>query len=403
MTQAKWKHVTGLSTSVIVLLGTAEVVMMISPFAGFFYSAFRPALNFIAEHRATAWLDGFFLNHALITTSPILEGQRLVGKYIFAIGMWGFLVGFLQIYGAKVLRRPGVMRWGLYWFVRHPQYLCLIVAGWGLLTIWPRFLLLGLYVTMIFLYVLLARLEESRLEEKYPEDYQAFRKWKGGLLPGSPGEKLYSLTFGRISSRPLGFILCYLFCLSVAFGAAFGVRGYLKASTSWSVLPEQKTVALSVWPRPVFDIKSIMSRVLAVPEVQLRMDADGGPHFVAHILPDDYGMVGMYAVMPGKDSKRTFGEELQRMWRLAGHFLIPRPPGPTGFALMGRPIDSLKVVISNCRKAYNPFMTLEECLDPGVKLQPVIIVKLHATGEDEPTWQVPLRRNRWGDIAMPIF
>ncbi len=51
MTQAKWKHVTGLSTSVIVLLGTAEVVMMISPFAGFFYSAFRPALNFIAEQR----------------------------------------------------------------------------------------------------------------------------------------------------------------------------------------------------------------------------------------------------------------------------------------------------------------------------------------------------------------
>ncbi len=36
--------------------------------------------------------------------------------------------------------------------VRHAQCLCLGIAGGGLLTIWPRFLLLGIWVSMLFLY-----------------------------------------------------------------------------------------------------------------------------------------------------------------------------------------------------------------------------------------------------------
>lgn len=120
-------------------VATAEVLIMISPFADLFFASLRyePLLGVLSQSRLTFWLDGFFLNHAVVTASPVLEAQRRVGRYLFALGIWGFVLCAVQVYGNKLLRR-GIARWFLYRVVRHPQYLCLAVAGWGLLTIWPR-------------------------------------------------------------------------------------------------------------------------------------------------------------------------------------------------------------------------------------------------------------------------
>src|SRR5438093_370245 len=41
----------------------------------------------------------------------------------------------------------------------------------GLLTGWPRFLPLGIWVTVLFLYARLARFEEHRLAERFGDDY----------------------------------------------------------------------------------------------------------------------------------------------------------------------------------------------------------------------------------------
>lgn len=90
-----------------------------------------------------------------------------------ALGLAGFAVSAAQVYGNKLLGR-GVARGLLYRFVRHPQYLALGVAGWGLLTLWPRFLLLGLWVTMLFLYAGLARHEERRMAERFGDAYRRF-------------------------------------------------------------------------------------------------------------------------------------------------------------------------------------------------------------------------------------
>jgi hypothetical protein len=56
-------------------LGACEVLIMISPFAGFFYASlrFEPLLGFLSQGPLTAWLDGFFLNHSVVTTSRLLE------------------------------------------------------------------------------------------------------------------------------------------------------------------------------------------------------------------------------------------------------------------------------------------------------------------------------------------
>ena len=401
MKSGKWKHGVGLSAAVLALVGIAEAAIMISPFAAYFYTGVRPALNFLSRHPGTAWLDGFFLNHALITTSPLLEGQRLVGKYLFAIGVWGFLCGFLQVYLFKVIRRPGVARVGLYWVVRHPQYLCLILAGWGLLTIWPRFVLLVLFVSMVFVYVLLARFEEARMEERFPEIYRAFRQRRGGFLPWSPGEKIYALTFGRIRNRPLGFLLCYLFCLFGALGGAFLARAHVVASTSWVILPEERTIALSVWPRHEDEIESIMERVFEDKRIRARMEEDGGPNFIAHILPYSYGMIGMYVDLGGKRPVLAFKEKLERVKRIAKFFLLPRA---SNARIMGHPVDKVLVVISRCSKVYRPDMPLEECFDPGVKLRPVVLARTHAEWPPDVSLMLPpVPRHAYGDFPMPIF
>jgi hypothetical protein len=37
-----------------------EVMIMISPFAFFFYSVFAPVFNFLGQHAATKWTTRFF-------------------------------------------------------------------------------------------------------------------------------------------------------------------------------------------------------------------------------------------------------------------------------------------------------------------------------------------------------
>ena len=47
------------------LLIGLEIVIMISPFAGYFYAGYGPLLDFLYGIKTTAWLTWFFLPHAV--------------------------------------------------------------------------------------------------------------------------------------------------------------------------------------------------------------------------------------------------------------------------------------------------------------------------------------------------
>jgi len=198
-----------LGALVVLGIAAAEVLIMISPFAGFFYASlrFEPLLGSLSKSPATAWLDGFFLNHAVVTTSRLLEWHRKAGVVLIVLGGAGFLLSAVQVYANK-LRKRGVATGLLYRLVRHPQYLCLGVAGWGLLTLWPRFLLLGTWVTMLFLYAGLARVEERQMAGRFGADYRGFAEARGAFLPGSPVRRLFEATLGRLRPRGLRVLPC---------------------------------------------------------------------------------------------------------------------------------------------------------------------------------------------------
>ena len=375
--------------AVLVLgLGAAEVLIMISPFAGFFYSSvqFEPLLGLFSQSAWTAWLDGFFLNHSVVTTSALLEWQRKIGVFLFVAGLAGFFVSAFQVYGNKIARR-GVATGLLYRFVRHPQYLCLGVAGWGLLTMWPRFLLLGFWITMLFLYAGLVRFEERRMEERFGEAYRSFAATRGAFLPGSPVRRLFEATLGKLRPRALGWAAAYLFCLVLAFSLGFALRAYTRASTTVLFETEQQTVVVSAWPQPEEWAAKVFHAALANEQVQQYLaETQNDKPVVATILPPRYGMKDMYyKLKPGQRNTGSGGGPLNGV-----------DPDTTD--------EPVEVVFSRAEKPYKENLALKEALDAEVRLTPLVVVTVMPVTGEVTDVRVPLPQNDWGsNVIMPVF
>ena len=164
------------------LLVAFEFFYMVSPFAAYLYAAYGPGLDWLASSRVASGLVGFFLPHIVEqTTSPLVNVSEIAGAVLFTIGTAAFAIGAGQIYASK-LRRKGSVQGGVYRWIRHPQYLALMVASFGMMLIWPRFLVLLGFVTVVFAYTLLARAEERRCVRQFPE-YAAYERRTGMFLP----------------------------------------------------------------------------------------------------------------------------------------------------------------------------------------------------------------------------
>ena len=196
---------------------TLEMLFMVTPFALYYYSAYAPLLSAPSSLPATAWLPAFFLPHLSREIVPS------VGGVIFLVGLVGFVLSASQVYYAK-FRRRGVVKSGFYALVRHPQYSFLALAGLGLLIVWPRFILLIIYVHMLWFYYLLARSEERRMQSRYGDRYIAAIRGAPMFLPGEPGARLARLFFGWVRNRRLRLFAIYCVSLVAAVGGAFALR-----------------------------------------------------------------------------------------------------------------------------------------------------------------------------------
>jgi len=135
------------SAFVLYFVIALEVLIMISPFAGFFYSVFNPVLLRLAAHSSTRWLSAFYLPHMVLPEDSLLQFVRVTGSVLVVLGMAVFCICAIQIYAAKFMKKGAVLG-GLYSFIRHPQYVALGLAGLGLSILWPRFLTVVLWLLM---------------------------------------------------------------------------------------------------------------------------------------------------------------------------------------------------------------------------------------------------------------
>ena len=183
-----------LVSGVFYVLIAFEFLYMASPFAAYFYGVYGPGLDWLQGSEATSWLIQFFLPHVVEETDSLLiDNLDLVGTILLVAGLAGFAVGVIQVYYAKLTGRGAVTN-ALYRHILHPQYLALIVASIGMALIWPRYLVVIATVTVIFIYVALAKAEEGICLRHYaPRVRRALR----GLLP--KGAALARATPRRVS------------------------------------------------------------------------------------------------------------------------------------------------------------------------------------------------------------
>jgi hypothetical protein len=115
------------------------------------------------------------------------------------------------VYGNKIFRRGAALK-GFYSRIRHPQYASRAVAGPGLAVLWPRFIVLVLWLVMLLAYYFLSRDEERRMLRAYPGPYEAYMEKTGMFLPRGLEKKVKRLLPGAAT-----FLLIPVFTLGGFF------------------------------------------------------------------------------------------------------------------------------------------------------------------------------------------
>lgn len=214
------------ASTVFYALIAFEFFYMATPFAAYLYAVYGPGLDWLEGWGATGWAIRFFLPHIVAETrSPLVDAHQTVGMVLFCGGLAGFAIGAFQIYRAKLRRADAVMG-GLYRYIRHPQYLALIVASIGMVLIWPRYLVLVATVSVIFVYVALARVEEGICRRRFA-GYEKYMQDTGMFLPlRAPRALTLPAGAGR-AIRAGAWLLAYAAALGLALLAASALRAHV--------------------------------------------------------------------------------------------------------------------------------------------------------------------------------
>jgi protein-S-isoprenylcysteine O-methyltransferase Ste14 len=93
----------------------------------------------------------------------------VLGAVITLIGMHLVAVGWWQVYTAD-----GLVTEGLYAYSRNPQYLGIILIGFGWMLHWPTVLTVLLFPLLVYAYYRLARLEEQDMRDAYGETFATY-------------------------------------------------------------------------------------------------------------------------------------------------------------------------------------------------------------------------------------
>lgn len=271
-----------------------EILIMISPAAGFFYAAFNPFLLSLAQSPVTRWLTAFFLPHMVSPPDLLLKTVRVVGSVLFVVGAVGFFICAVQVYYNKFARR-GVALGGLYSRIRHPQYLGLILTGLGLSILWPRFLVAALWAVMVALYYLLARDEERRMLGQFEGEYREYMNRSGMFLPKGVEAAIRRILPLRNSS--VRAVLVLLLLALCAVSGAFALRRYTVSTLPlWS---KGRVTVLAILPNELTMLEHRMASVLEMPAIKEHMGGTPGAILV-YFMPKNYVMQGMIADTGGE-------------------------------------------------------------------------------------------------------
>jgi protein-S-isoprenylcysteine O-methyltransferase Ste14 len=388
-----------------------EIVIMISPFAFFFYAAFNPFLLALNQSSMTRWLTAFFLPHMVVPPNEALAVIRILGSVFFVTGILIFLVCAVQVYAGKLLKK-GVATKGFYTIIRHPQYLGLGLAALGLVIMWPRFLTLTLFAVMLFLYYLLAKDEERRMINCFGEGYIAYMNRTGMFLPrfiertliGNPKPQ-QRLSIGKA-------IVIFAVLLVVIVGSGFILRAYTVHHLPLEQVHHVDVITIT--KEDLITAKHLLPSVLQDSVIASKLQAIGnskGHRLLAYFIPVDYVMQGMIADTGGEwklfEQHKTIGMITEYIFHPFTH-LTEGHARHTGMqahnpSIHNSPAMKRRIVFTEVSARSGELTSPFDDFDINITRTPLFFIDVHLhTGEilqirDTPTG------SGWGTVPTPMF
>jgi len=382
-----------------------EIIIMISPFALYFYSVYGPVLEFFSSSPYLSWTTEFFLPHMTFPNDQVI----LIISYLqilLPIGLLLFLSAAIPLYYGRFTGR-GVVQMSFYKKIRHPQYLFLAISGFGLLLYWPRFIILIMYVTMLFVYYLLARNEEWRMTQEAPGSYETYMSNTPMFIPGEPGGKIYRLLFGWLQPKWLGILVAYCLTLVCCIGLAMGIRTYtIKQLPAVEV---NSMTVLPVFPRPPAEVRTLYEKVASSSKVKPFLQGEIGANLV-YIFPGDFFLTAIVT-----DEDRRFSDDIIERFPEVLEWHQHKFKGGLGkfFKIFYNYIRTLGSVETDYHVERFVFVRVsddqgglaqpQEIFKLGMKRKPVLLVDMDADDHRIVSIIIPSGKNKWGAMPMPSF
>jgi protein-S-isoprenylcysteine O-methyltransferase Ste14 len=280
------KSIIGQGSILVFFIMAFEVMIMISPFAFFFYSVFNPIFHWLDAYPATRWLIHFFLPHMILPPTVPLKIIRVAGSVLFVAGSITFIICALQVYLGKIFKW-GITNRGIYRFIRHPQYTSLGVWGVGMAILWPRFIVLVTLSIMFILYYFLAKDEEGRMVRQYGESYMEYMRKTGMFFPRiRENESNASLSTSPFQAKN---IVALVSVLLIVIGSGFLCRSI--TLNSLHLESKENVTFVSIMPEDKEKEPEILNAIQSGSIDFLNKGRD----YLGYEMPVDYIMQGMIA------------------------------------------------------------------------------------------------------------
>lgn len=382
-----------------------EIIIMISPFALYFYSVYGPVLQILAASPFTSWSTEFFLPHLVFPADPLIRAISLL-QVLMVVGLLLFALAAIPLYYGRFTGK-GVVARSFYGKIRHPQYLFLAISGFGLMLYWPRFIILIMYVTMLFVYYALARNEEWRMQQEQPEAYERYMAATPMFLPGEPGGRLYRLLFGRIQPNWLGIVAAYCLTLTLAVLLAFALRSHT-VRTLPMVQAADSRLIVSVFPRPAQEILAVYQAALG--SAQVREALQGKEANAVYLLPGDFFLNALLT-----EEDRRFSDHMLERFPEILEWHQHRFSGGLGkfFRIFYNYVRTWGSVETDYEVERLIFMRVDDAsgrpvppadiFNIGLKRRPVLLVDLEASSHAVRSVAITTDNHKWGLMPMPTF
>ncbi|OGW40095.1 MAG: hypothetical protein A2010_05365 [Nitrospirae bacterium GWD2_57_9] len=385
-----------LAGTLVYLLIGLEILIMISPFAAYFYSVYGPFLVLVDSAASTRWLAEFFLPHFVFVDNLFLKILGALQLATFFSGMFLFLYAAIPLYYSK-FRKQGVLTRGIYERVRHPQYLGLGIAGFGLLLYWPRFFILITFITMLFVYYLLAKNEELRMTNSQPETYDEYKKRVPMFLPGNIGGRLFNRVFGPIRPKGLALVLLYCVVLFASVGTGMLLRSY--SAGAININPVNGLSTISVLPETDFSVPELMRSITANQEIAKRTAS--GDVTLAYVMPSDFFLMALVTDLerfyPPDFERPAGGTTIKRFFKIFSTYTKMQ------MGIYAEPHPLKRIIFVSVKDADGRLLNGRDVFRIGARRYPVFHVDLNAQSREIVSIQDLKHRHKWGTMAMPLF